>query len=82
MVDVAILYLIVDVDIIGVEDLWVVEWWKDWLLKSIREVWVFVWRLESSDARLQAFLLAEGPVEEAQTAVRDLQCARDVDGVV
>lgn len=63
MVDVAVLYLVVDVDIIGVEDLWVVEWWKNWLLESIGEVWVFIWRLESSDAGLQAFLLTERPVE-------------------
>ncbi len=52
MVDVAVLYLVVDVDIIGVENLWVVEWWKNWLLKSIGEVWVFIWRLESSNAGL------------------------------
>jgi hypothetical protein len=52
VVDVAVLYLVVDVDIIGVEDLWVVEWWKNWLLKRIGEVWVFIWRLESSDTGL------------------------------
>lgn len=52
VVDVAVLDLVVDVDIIGMEDLWVVEWWKNWLLERIREVWVFIWRLESSDARL------------------------------
>lgn len=63
MVDVAVLDLVVDIDIIGVEDLWVVEWWKNWLLESVREVWVFIWRLESSDAGLQAFLLAESPIE-------------------
>lgn len=82
MVDVAVLDLVVDVDIIGVEDLWVVEWWKNWLLESIGKVWVFIWRLESSDARLQAFLLAESPIEQAQIAVGDLDGARDVDGVV
>lgn len=32
MVDVTVLYLVVDIDIIGVEDLWVMEWWKNWLL--------------------------------------------------
>lgn len=63
MVDVAVLYLVVDVDIIGVEDLWVVERWEDWLLQRIGKVWVFIWRLEASDAGLQAFLFAECPVE-------------------
>lgn len=82
MVDVAILDLVVDVDIIGVEDLWVVERWENWLLERIGEVWVFIWRLEASDAGLQTFLFAESPVEQAEVAVGDVQGAGDVDGVV
>ena len=51
-------------------------------MERVGEVWIFIWRFEAADERLQAFLFAEGPVEEAEITVGDFQCPRDVDCVV
>lgn len=78
MVYIALLDLVVDVDIVGMEDLWVVEWLENWFLKSLWEVWIFVWGFEAADQRLEALLFSEEPVEETEVGVGDIQGTRGV----
>lgn len=62
------------------QDVWVVEGLENWLLERVWKVWILVRGLVAADEGLEFFLLAEGPVEEGELAVRDLQCAWVVNG--
>jgi hypothetical protein len=81
LVHVEALNLLVDVDVVFVEDLRVVEGFEDGLLESVGEVGEFVGRLEAADEGLEALLLAEVPVEEAEVCVRERDSAGNVDGL-
>lgn len=82
MVDVAVAQLGVDVDVVGVEDLRVVEWFQDGLLENVREERVFVGGLVAADEGLQTLLFAQQPVKEAGAGLANVYSAGDIDGLV
>lgn len=69
--DVACLDDLVDVNVVGVQDLRVVQGRENGCFQRFWEKGVLVGGLEAADARLQAFLFAEEVVEEADVFVGD-----------
>lgn len=53
------------------KDLGIIQGLKDWFLNSVREESIFIRSLIATDQRLQAFLLPQHPVEQAQLASWD-----------
>lgn len=82
MLDVAVFQLGVDVDIVGVEDLGVVEGLEDGLLEDFGEEGVLVGRLVAADEGLETLLLAQHPVEQAGVGLANVDAAGQVDGLV
>ena len=82
MIDVAVLQLGVDVDVIRPQYPRVLDGLEDGLLEDGGEERVLVRRLIATDERLEAFLLAEHPVEEAAGAVAYVDAASLVNGPV
>lgn len=72
----------VDVDIVGVEDLGVVEGLEDGLLEDFGEEGVLVGRLVAADEGLKTLLLAQHPVEQAGVGLTNVDAAGQVDGLV
>lgn len=71
LVDVALLDDLVHIDVVRMQDLGVLEWLQDRLFQHPREERVLIGRLESADARLQAFLLPEEVVHQAELIAGD-----------
>jgi hypothetical protein len=79
---VVVFKLVVDVDVVGMQDLRVVDGLQDGLLQGVREEGILVGRLVAAHEGLEAFLLADHPVEQAVVAVGDADGAGFVDGGV
>lgn len=77
-----IFYFLIHIDIVGVEDLRVVERLQDRGFESVGEEGVFVGGLKSPDQGVEGFTGVEIPVEKTEGAVRDGKRGRDVDGRV
>lgn len=58
------------------------QWLQDGLLHGIGEEGVLVRRLEAPDQRVELLPLAQGPVQEAEAAVGDLDGTGLVDGAI
>lgn len=80
--NVEVFNLVVDVDVVGVQNLGVVEGLEDGGLDGVREEGVFVGGFVAPDEGLEFFLFGEVPVEEREVAVGDLEGAGGVDGLI
>lgn len=79
---VVVFELAVDVDVVGVQDLRVVDGLQNGLLQDVREEGILVGGLVAAHKGLEAFLFTDHPVEQAVFAVGDADGARLVDGGV
>jgi hypothetical protein len=82
LLDVALLDRRIEVDIIAVQNLRVLQRLEDRLLESVLEEGIFVRRIIAANPGLQSFLLSEQVVHQTQVAIRDLDSAGYVDGLV
>jgi hypothetical protein len=82
VVDIAVLQLLVDRDVVVVQDLGVDERLQDGLLQNMGKEGVLVGRLVAADERLQALLLAQHPVKQADAALVEVERVGGIYGLV
>ena len=82
MLYVVVFDFLIDIDIVLMEDFWVVERLENRGLKSVGEERIFVWGLEASNQRVKFLSFSQCPVEEAEVAVGDTKSSWLVDGAV